>query len=129
MFKSPEEMQVLIDLYFDGGANKRKIVTMTGAIVEVPMLTISGLVYFLGFSSRDSFYEYEKKEEFTDILKKARLRIEMNYEELLFDAKCTGAIFALKNLGWEDRSRTDITSGGEKITGINYIIPKNDNNA
>ena len=113
-FKTPEEMQKLIDSYFNGGANKRHVVTMSG-VVKVPILTITGLVYHLGFSSRDSFYEYEKNAEFTDTIKTARLRIEMSYEEQLSDKNCTGSIFALKNLGWEDKTKTEL-SGGLNLT-------------
>ena len=82
--------------------------TLNGS-VKIPIYTISGLAYFLGFNSRSSFYEYENKVEFTDIIKKARLRIEMNYEENLIDKACTGSIFALKNMGWSDKTEIDHT--------------------
>jgi len=42
----------------------------------------------------------------------------------------TGAIFYLKNAfsaDYRDRTETDLTSKGEKITGINYIRPNGDN--
>jgi hypothetical protein len=31
----------------------------------------------------------------------------MNYEENLMDKACTGSIFALKNMGWSDKSEID----------------------
>ena len=35
------------------------------------------------------------------------------------------AIFFTKNcLGWKDKTETDITSGGEKVTAFNYIVPE-----
>lgn len=80
--------------------------------------TITGLALYLGFESRQSFYDYIKKEEFSYILKKASLYIEMNYEMLLESKAATGAIFALKNMGWNDKSEVDHTTKGESINHI-----------
>ncbi len=90
-YKSPEELQSAIDLYFD----------------ENDKPTISGLAYHLGFESRQSFYDAEKKPEFTYTIKKARLKIESIYETALHSNACTGAIFALKNFGWSDKQEID----------------------
>lgn len=106
LFNSPQELQSMVDAYFNGGANLREYPTAVG-IVKIHVYTISGLTYFLGFNSRSTFYEYENKVEFSDIIKKARLRIEMNYEENLIDKACTGSIFALKNMGWSDKTEID----------------------
>lgn len=103
IFNSPKELQKKIDAYFNGGANERIIVVGLGTI-KVPCYTICGLAYYLGFVSRQSLSDYEAKVEFTDIIKKARLRIEMAYEERLSESACTGAIFALKNMEWKDKS-------------------------
>ena len=73
--------------------------------------TISGLVLFLGFSDRKSFYEYENKPEFSHTIKNARERIANEYEKQLWNDKCTGAIFALKNLGWKDSAEITHNSG------------------
>jgi hypothetical protein len=64
--------------------------------------TISGLALYLGFESRASFEEYERTGEFATALKRARLRVEAEYEKTLLGST-SGAIFALKNLGWLDR--------------------------
>jgi hypothetical protein len=108
LFNSPEELQSKVDEYFNGGANTKEYPTLAGS-VKIPIYTISGIAYFLGFSARQSFYDYENRVEFSDIIKKARLRIEMNYEENLIDKACTGSIFALKNMGWSDKSEIDHT--------------------
>lgn len=106
LFSSAKELQSRVDEYFNGGANKKKIgIGLT--VIEIPAYTICGLAYFLGFASRQSLLDYEKKEEFSDIIKKSRLRIEMNYEEMLQDKSPTGAIFALKNMGWSDKTEID----------------------
>ena len=69
--------------------------------------TITGLTLYLGFCDRASFYDYGKKEEFFHIIKNARTRVEHGYELGLHNDKPTGAIFALKNMGWEDKKQLD----------------------
>ena len=78
-------------------------------------ITITGLCLYCGFESRQSFYDYEKKEEFTYIIKRARLVIENGYEIGLHYKTPTGAIFALKNMGWIDKLETE-HSGNLHIT-------------
>ena len=122
MFKSPAELQAKIEEYFNGGAHLKQVVTAIGTIVEIPTITICGLALFLGFSSRQSLLDYENRDEFSDIIKKARLRVEMNYEEMLTDGKPTGAIFALKNMGWHDKVENQHSIAlTEPVTGITII--------
>lgn len=83
--------------------------------------TVTGLALFLGFCSRQSMYDYNEKEKFSYIVKRALTVIEMHYEENLNSKACTGAIFALKNMGWKDQTQTDITTGGESINEITEI--------
>jgi hypothetical protein len=121
LFESPELLQEMIDEYFTTGMEYRTFIVGSGlnkqsVTVQVP--TISGLCYFLGFESRQSFYDYEKKSGFTYTIKKARLKIERCYEEQLQYGNSTGAIFALKNMDWHDKSEFDHTTGGEKINII-----------
>ncbi len=73
--------------------------------------TVTGLALYLGFESRQSFYDYEKNEEFSYTIKKARLKIEAAYEQELLSKNATGAIFALKNFGWKDKTETEISGG------------------
>jgi hypothetical protein len=106
-FSSVEELTEKINEYFNGGMKKRSVVVGHAAakkVVEIPVPTISGLALFLGFASRQSFYDYEKEEGFSYTIKRARLFIESEYEEQLQFGNVTGAIFALKNLGWKDKS-------------------------
>ena len=72
-------------------------------------ITITGLALFLGFASRQSFYDLEKREDFSYIIKKLRLLVENAYEIELYRDKPTGAIFALKNMGWEDRRQQEMS--------------------
>lgn len=82
--------------------------------------TITGLALFLGFASRQSLYDYLKKEEFAYSIKRALLIVENSYEKGLRSNNCTGVIFALKNMKWYDSSKLDVTTDGEKI---NKTIP------
>lgn len=105
MYETVEELETKVLEYFDGGYNTRQIVVGRGeerTIVEVPVITITGIAHFLGFESRQSFYAYEQKPEFCYIIKRARLFIERFYEEQLQVGNTVGAIFALKNMGWTD---------------------------
>lgn len=118
-YDTPEALQGKIDEYFKSGLKKRTVfVGKDKEPVEVEMPTISGLAYFLGFASRQSFYDYEKREGFSYTIKRARLFIEVDYEEQLQHGNTTGAIFALKNMGWKDKTEHDHTTKGEKMNVI-----------
>lgn len=117
-YETPEEMQEAISGYFRGGMNKRKIVVGKGddrRVEEIPIPTITGLVLYLGFADRHSFYDYEDKPEFSHTIKRARTFIELEYEEILQTTGNTGAIFALKNFGWQDRSELAVSSNDQKL--------------
>lgn len=108
IFESAEEMATAIDDYFNNGVKKRKFVigkATNQQVVQVEIPTITGLCYYLGFESRQSFYDYESKTEFSYTVKRARLFIEQEYEEQLTMGNTVGAIFALKNFGWIDKSQ------------------------
>ncbi|WP_158824723.1 terminase small subunit [Mucilaginibacter lacusdianchii] len=68
--------------------------------------TLTGLALYLGFASRQAFEKYENTGRYASHLKRARLRIESEYEKKLHYQSSTGAIFALKSLGWTDKSET-----------------------
>src|SRR3990167_2839387 len=113
LYKSPAQLANRIEKYFKTGVAKRKVIVgppkkREGVLIEVP--TMSGLVLFLGFCSRQSFYDYEKRKPFAYTIKKARERICQVYEEQLHTGIPTGGIFALKNLGgWRDRDYEDVS--------------------
>lgn len=82
--------------------------------VEVPTPTIYWLVLHLWFSDRASFYDYEKKPEFTHTIKRARSFIANEYEKQLRHGNSTWAIFALKNFWREDKNTTELTGDKDK---------------
>jgi hypothetical protein len=120
-YKNREELQKKITEYFEKGMRKKKIVigpVTNRSVTEIPVPTITGLALFLGFESRQSFYDYEKNEKFSYTIKKSRTFIEREYEELLSTGNVTGAIFALKNMGWKDTQTIDASVSGPKKIGF-----------
>ena len=82
-------------------------------------LTTSGLILALGFASRQSLYDYSKREGYEEVVNRAKMVVEHGYELKLHGVAVTGAIFALKNFkGWSDKQEYEIT---EKVidTGEN----------
>lgn len=110
MYNDPDHLQDEIDAYFKEGVTKKTYVCgppNARYTVEIEVPTITGLCNFLGFESRQSFYAYEDKPEFSYTIKKARQRIEQHYEENLQFGNVPGSIFALKNFGWSDKQEID----------------------
>lgn len=120
-YDSEETLTNKIDEYFNNIPTKKKVVS-NQITLDVPVPTISGLAYFLGFESRQSFYDYEERPEFSYTIKRARLFIEKEYEEQLQIGNTVGAIFALKNMGWKDKTEVEQTGTQE----LKIIIPGDD---
>lgn len=88
MYTSPEELSKKVDSYFE----------------DEDSPTWSGLALYLGFNSRQALnYYMDEKPGYLDPLKKALLKIEIEYEKGLAGRNPAGSIFALKNFGWTDR--------------------------
>jgi hypothetical protein len=111
LFSSADELDALIAQYFKqitGHTVEYDTDTKTTAEKKKPITspepsTITGLAFHLGFSSREAFEEYELNGKFADQIKRARLRIMADYEKKLHVTSSTGAIFALKSMGWNER--------------------------
>ena len=92
-------IQAKIDAYFDG----------LGSGEEARPPTFSGLALALGYCSRQSLWENAKGGDAISLpLKTAMARIDEAYETRLHGNSPTGAIFALKNRGWTDKSEVDV---------------------
>lgn len=99
LWVNPEVLAKLVDEYFENETQP----------------TLAGLAYSLGIS-RSTLYNYENKDEFLDIIKKARRKVEKEYEKhLVYTDRPTGVIFALKNMGWADRSVNEEKHSGTVI--------------
>lgn len=97
-YRSSEQMQTMIDDYFDVKKEQSE------------PFTITGLALWLGFESRQSIYDYEKHGEYSYTIKRARLRIENFAEKKLYTTTPAGAIFALKNFGWRDKQEIELNT-------------------
>jgi hypothetical protein len=85
---------------------------------EEQMPTISGLAYHIGFATRKAFDKYEATGKYARPLKRAKLRIEAEYEKKLHNTSSTGAIFALKSMGWNDKDDLLLSPGIARILKI-----------
>ena len=69
--------------------------------------TVSGLALAVGYVSRTDMADAAKSKENPELgkaIRRAVSYVESGYEAALHGAKCAGAIFALRNLGWRDDS-------------------------
>ena len=94
---SPDQMRELGEAYFEE-------CKATGQHILV-----TGLVLALGLSSRESLIEYGKRPEYSDTVKGLKAVCENYAENRLFTNNPTGAIFALKNYGWTDKTQTELS--------------------
>lgn len=145
-FKSPEELEKLINAYFDScephpemvtrwAYSKKTIINKKGEDEEVTnydaplyqetreeltrgeLYTINGLALFLG-TNRETILEYEDRPQFADTIKGAKTRIQKQLETALYGNNVTGVIFNLKNnYGWKDKTEVDTTISGSLATG------------
>ena len=109
-YKTAAELQKRITSYFAS-------IKLTGEKV-----TITGLVLYCDFCTRQAFYHLEKNEKFSYTIKRARTRIENHYEQMLQGNSVAGPIFALKNMGWQDNQSIDHTSKGDKLNPLNITV-------
>lgn len=93
IWTDPKELEDSIEEYFNENGSP----------------TWTGLALHLGFESRKSLWEYGKKPEFSNPIKRALLRIEEGYEQGLREKNAAGSIFALKNFDWKDTKEIDHT--------------------
>lgn len=109
-FESVEELQNMIDDYFESCLNQHRDI--------IRPYTISGLALALN-TSRQTLINYENKDEYFDTIKRAKLRCENFAEESLFTSKQTaGVIFNMvNNYGWKNKQEQE-HSGELKIPQI-----------
>jgi hypothetical protein len=103
LYNTPEELEAKIAEYFES-VKPKTVDNPDGTVTTFfgEPVTISGLAFYLGFESRQSFYDQDKREGFSYLIKKYRLKVESEYEKSLQSKNPAGSIFALKNMGWKD---------------------------
>lgn len=113
MFKTVNELDIVIDKYFD---SLKYIDDNNKPTMSQP--AISDLAYELGFCSRQSIYDYKGKDEFSYSIKRALLFIEGWHEKNACGRNPTGSIFIMKNMGWKDKQEVESTHnfvGGKPV--------------
>ncbi len=117
LYKTAEELQVIIDEYFDYCDNRaKKIINKDGQeymIIDPAPYTMSGLARRLGMD-RDTLLRYSKKEEFYGTIREARDKVQEDVENRMMETKNEkGAMFSLKNnFGWKDKSEVEEKHSG-----------------
>lgn len=104
-YKTPEEMQAVIDEYFQRCDAEEEPYTITGLALALDL-------------SRTSLIDYanNKSDGFSYTVKRAKLKVESFLERRLFENAPTGAIFNLKNnFGWKDAQ--NVEHGGKVEIG------------
>jgi hypothetical protein len=125
-FKTARKLAEKADDYFSYIKGEYHLETVAGkdkkvADREAEPATIAGLALFLGFNSRQEFEDYEQNGEFGYLIKRSRLRVEALYERKLHQQSPSGAIFALKTLGWKEKT-DDKTTAGNTIKSLKIEI-------
>jgi hypothetical protein len=125
-YETPEEMQEIIDRYFDACLIRRKEmagIELSEEEIELCSIThdehptVSGIALVLDLN-RKTLLDYQGREEFHPTVKKAKARVEGYVEQRLHNQACTGMIFSLKNnFGWKDKKETEM-SGSVGITDL-----------
>lgn len=118
-YETVEELEAKIQEYFDSCQPEQ-----FGDTVILNNPTVTGLALFLGFAQRKSLLDYKEREEFCNTIKRAISCVENAYEQRLSANNPTGAIFALKNLGWVDKQEIDQTNRG----GVDIRVVYEDDN-
>jgi hypothetical protein len=101
-FKSAEELQKMIDAYFANCDKKKKPYTITGLALALD-------------TTRETLLDYEERDEFSDTIKRAKLRCQAYAEEQLFTNRNTaGVIFNMvNNYGWKNKQDIDNNIGNK----------------
>lgn len=132
-YKAVEEMQAVIDQYFENckgepiiGDDGQPILDKYGQpfIINAHPPTVTGLALALGFTSRQALLNYQAKKAFVDTVLRAKARIEAYAEERLFDRDGQrGAEFSLKyNFRWADEKKQD-EDEGHGVAELPAVLP------
>lgn len=116
-YSSPDEMEQAIDDFVAQCAADEEPITWTGMAMS------------LGFYGRQEMENYKDYDGFSDVIKRAKAIVQHSYEKRLLGNQPTGAIFALKNMGWSDKTETAITGsdgGPLQVQEVKRVIVDSD---
>lgn len=133
LYDNAVDLQIMIDDYYENGIETAKVIVGAGSNtkeIEIKKPTLSGLVLHLGYENRNSFYDQERVPHLSGTIKRARERISQHYENHLMSGYSVGAIFALKNMGWIDKTEQTINQTIKEVkvnVTTSELTPKIDN--
>lgn len=117
-YETVEELEALIEDYFEScwidkvtevTDPKTGACTMSTVRYQNRPYTVTGLALHLNLT-RQGLINYQGRPEFVDTITRAKLKVEMGYEETLFSKFANGASFGLKeNFGWKDKITQEVT--------------------
>jgi hypothetical protein len=96
IWSSPEQLQNQINLYYEDCKSRNAPLTIAGLAVGMNV-------------DRQTVYNYAKKDEFFDIVKKAREYVLASWEEVAITRGNAGTIFLMKNYGYTDRQEISLS--------------------
>lgn len=119
-FNSPEELQTLLDQYFEYCDNEVETITDNKGNVKTmhKPYTMTGICVYLDISG-ETWSDYSKKPEFSETIKKARKRVENYCEEYTMAGRLNPifSIFSLKNnFGWVDKIDVNTTTSSDQLS-------------
>ena len=127
-FKSAEEIQGLIDEYFESCKGEplmvddKPFLDKNGfpVLINARPPTVTGLALALGFHSRQTLLNYQGKKEFVDTITRAKMRVEEYCETRLFDRDGErGAEFNLRyNFRWAQEEK----NGGDEDSASGVVM-------
>lgn len=121
-FQTPEEFDTLVDEYFE-----YCLKTLLDNKIRSNWPTLHGLYLWLGFYDKRSVVAYLSTaagKEYERSYRRARTLVADQYEQRLHGNTPTGAIFALKNMGWSDNMALTGPDGGPIRTVTSDMDPQ-----
>ncbi len=103
--ETPEQMEKILNKYFE--------------TTDENKITITGICLALGVD-KSTFYDYESREGYKDIVRQARMIVENSYEISLRENGRTGDIFALKNFGWKDKM--EVETNKQELSKLDELL-------
>lgn len=110
-YQTPKELEKIFNGYFEK--------------TPIEEWTITGLCLSCGLS-KQLMNDYQAREEYSEVVTLAKLKVEHSYELSLRKHGRSGDIFALKNFGWQDQREIEHTGpgGGPLVIETNVKFEK-----
>lgn len=117
-FNDPKQLKEDIENFFNECKEENRVPTITGLAVYLDTTRLTLLDYE---NQIIKTLDNNIKEEIANTIKKAKQRVQAEYEQALFDrGKTTGAIFTLKNnFNWADKQEiVQTTNNKADLSGL-----------